>query len=126
VNARAPEALTLRPRSREPGRDALHDPGPLKLGNRREKMKLEASRRRAAIDPFVQATESDAERAYLVQRHDQVLQVASESVEAPYHEHVEAAAPGIDCQAIECRPAFLGAADPAVDVFSDAQPRAWQ
>jgi len=44
-------------------------------------------------------------------------EIASESVQTPAHQHVEASAPGVFQQAIESRTLVLRATDARIDVF---------
>jgi hypothetical protein len=99
--SRAAEGLALRHPPRQPGADALDDPRPLELGNRTEDVHLEPAGGRRGVDPFREADERDAKRLKLVEERDQVLQAATEPIEAPADQHIEPPPLGIGQELIE-------------------------
>ena len=78
-------------------------------------MHLELPSRRRGVDAFAQRDEREAERLQVLEQRDQVLQVASQPIELPRHQHVELAAPRVRHEPVERRPAVGRAAHAVID-----------
>jgi hypothetical protein len=91
---RSAQSSSRCPHSRQPSQHALPNPLALELSERRQDVQLQPTRWSLRIDPLPETREADSHRLQFLEQRDQVLQVAPESVEAPNHEHIEAAATG--------------------------------
>ena len=79
-------------------------------------MQLASGRRR--VDAFGEADEGDAERLELLEERDQVLEIPSEPIKTPAHQHIELSPFRVSNHVIERGPAILRAADTAIGVLN--------
>jgi len=84
----------------------LPDALPLELRNRSQDVHLQLAGWRRRVDALRQADERNPQRLQLVEQRNQVLQIASQSIEPPADQHVEPPAPGIADQIIQRRRSF--------------------
>jgi hypothetical protein len=106
-----PEALPLCPGPRESRSDPLGDPSALELGNRRENVHLEFPGRRGCVDALGERDERNSERLHVLEECDQVLQVATESIQSPDDEDIEPPPLAIHEEVVKCGTTVLRAAD---------------
>jgi hypothetical protein len=85
---------------------------------------LQASRRRGRVDAFSEADEADTQRLQFLEQQHQVAEVASEAIETPADQRVEAPSLGVPYELVERGPALLRAAHAVVDVLTRDRPAA--
>jgi hypothetical protein len=83
------QALALCLRPRHPKSHFLGYSRPLELRNRPQDVELETTCRGAGVDALSKAHKADAESREFVEQHDQVSQVAPESIQPPHYQRVE-------------------------------------
>lgn len=103
--------------SRHARNDSFLDPFPLELGQRRQYVKLQLACRRGAVDALAQTYERHTDMLEVFEHGHEVPEVASESIQTPADQHVEASALGVPEQAIEGGSPVLRTTDARIDVF---------
>ena len=86
--------------------------------------RLHPARRRGRVDAFAKRDERHADRPAVVEQQHQVLQVASEPVQTPDDQHVEAAALRIPHERVQDRPSMRVPLRPWSTYSRTLQPRA--
>jgi hypothetical protein len=86
-----------------------------------EDVHLQVAGRRRGVDALRQTDERHAEHLEFLQQRDQMLQVASEPIEAPADDDIEPATSSISDQLIEGGASILCPAHPAIHVL-DGRP----
>ena len=89
----------------------------MSFAERAEDVELEPACGCSAVDALVEANEGDTHDLQLIEQRDKVLQIPTQAVEPPAHQHVELPAFGIGEELVERRPAVLRAADAAVHIL---------
>ena len=107
----------------EARQDPFSNAFPLELGNRPEDVHLQLAGWSRRVDPLGEADERDAERLQFVEQRDQVLQVATESIEPPADQHIEPPPLGVGQELVERGTTIFRPAHPAINVL-DGRPAA--
>ena len=98
--------------------DTLPNPLPLELRQCRQDVELEFACRGCAVDALTQTDERHADMLEVFEHRHEMPQVASEAIQPPAHEHVEASTLGVFQQGIEGRSSVLRTADASIYVFN--------
>ena len=117
------EPLPIGPRACQPSADPLSDAGRFEFRQSSEYMKLQPSGRRRAVDPFAQLTKDTPTSWSSSRSVTQVPEVAPEPIQAPDHQDLEAAPPGVGDESIQGRSAIPRTGDTTVDVLHRLRPR---
>ena len=78
---------------------------------------------RRGVAALIEGHEGDTERCELLDECDQVSNIASEAIQSPYDEYIEAATAAVNQQAIERQSTVLRPADAVVDAVGCPIPR---
>ena len=81
-------------------------------------MHLQFSGRRRRVDALGERDEIHAERLQVLEQRDEVLQAASEPVEPPAHDDIEAPSHGVPNQLIKGRAVLDRPTDPLIDILA--------
>jgi len=109
--ARLPaQASALSAHPREASAHALLDARPLEFRDRAEDASDEPAGGRTGINPFAHRHERDAARMPIVEQHDQVPKVSTETIETPAHDGLHPMGPHVCHELVERGPAILRAA----------------